>query len=272
MAELSKDFKFKKQFGQNFIFDKNFISSIVSNFNLDENSNVLEIGAGAGVLTEVLAKSFKKVISFEIDKTLTETLLTLQNKYENLKIVFNDILNVDTEEIDNMFDGNFVMIANLPYYITSQIIFKFLFESKKITKMFVMVQKEVGDRFCAKHSTKDYGIPTVLINCFGSCKIVKNVSRTVFTPIPNVDSCIIEIDIDKNKFNIDKKDDFIKFVSSAFRMKRKTLYNNLTSASYNKESVLRALNALNLKEAVRPENLSSEDFVSLYDLLNKDKK
>ena len=123
MAELSKDFKFKKQFGQNFIFDKNFISSIVSSFNLDKNSSVLEIGAGAGVLTEVLANNFKKVISFEIDKTLKETLSNLQSKYENLNFVFNDVLEVATTEIDNMFEDNFVMIANLPYYITSQIIF-----------------------------------------------------------------------------------------------------------------------------------------------------
>ena len=132
-----------------------------------------------------------------------------------------------------------------------------------------MVQKEVGYRFCANHSTKDYGIPTVLINCFGSCKIVKNVSRTVFTPVPNVDSCIIEIDIDRDKYNIIDKQGFIKFVSNSFKMKRKTLYNNLTSASFNKECVLKALNALNLKETVRPENLTAEEFIKLYSLLNK---
>lgn len=268
MAELSKDFKFKKQFGQNFIFDKNFITSIVSSLNLNKETCVLEIGAGAGVLTEVLASSFKKVISFEIDKTLKETLFTLKEKYNNLNFVFDDVLNVKTQEIDDMFEGNFVMIANLPYYITSQIIFKFLFESKKISKLFVMVQKEVGYRFCAEHSTKDYGIPTVLINCFGSCKIVKNVNRTVFTPVPNVDSCIIEIDIERQKFNIKDQEKFIKFVSNCFKMKRKTLYNNLVSAGFSKENVLNSISKLNLIETIRPENLTAKNYVELFKVLN----
>lgn len=269
MAELSKDFKFKKQFGQNFIFDKNFMSSLVNDFKLDSNSLVLEIGAGAGVLTEVLANNFKKVISFEIDKTLTEHLTQIKNNHNNLNFVFNDVLKVETTEIDKMFDNqNYVMIANLPYYITSQIVFKFLFESCFISKMFVMVQKEVGVRFCANHSTKDYGIPTVLINAFGSCKIVKNVSRTVFKPVPNVDSCIIKIEIDKNKYNIKDKQKFIDFVSNSFKMKRKTLYNNLSTSGFNKEKIISSLKELNLQETVRPENLTAEMYVNLFNKLN----
>ncbi len=271
MAELSKDFKFKKQFGQNFIFDKNFINSIVSSLNLDKETCVLEIGAGAGVLTEVLANNFKKVISFEIDKTLKETLNTLKEKYNNLNFIFEDVLNVKTQQIDDMFEQDFVMIANLPYYITSQIIFKFLFESKKISKLFVMVQKEVGYRFCAEHSTKDYGIPTVLINCFGNCKIVKNVSRTVFTPVPNVDSCIIQIEIDRQKFQIKEKESFIKFVSNCFKMKRKTLYNNLLSAGFSKDKILNSISKLNLIETVRPENLTAKNYEDLFEILNNNK-
>lgn len=269
MAELSKDFKFKKQFGQNFIFDKNFMHSLVNDFKLDQNSLVLEIGAGAGVLTEVLANNFKKVISFEIDKTLTEHLTEIQKNHDNLNFVFNDVLKVETSQIDKMFDNqNYVMIANLPYYITSQIIFKFLFESTCISKMFVMVQKEVGVRFCADQSTKDYGIPTVLIDAFGGCKIVKNVSRTVFKPVPNVDSCIIKIEIDKNKYNISNKQRFINFVSNSFKMKRKTLYNNLSCAGFNKEKIIESLKELNLSETVRPENLTSEMYVNLFNKLN----
>lgn len=268
MAELSKDFKFKKQFGQNFILDKNFMNALVRDFNLSSNSNVLEIGAGAGVLTEVLANSFKNVISFEIDKTLTEHLQEIEKQHQNLKFVFKDVLSVKTEEIDDFFDENFYLIANLPYYITSQIIFKFLFESKKLSQMFVMVQKEVGVRFCAKHSTKDYGIPTVLIDSFGSCKIVKNVSRTVFKPVPNVDSCIIKIDVDKSKFNIKDEKKYIEFVSNCFKMKRKTLYNNLSSVGYDKEKIIKTIKELDLIETIRPENLTAEMFVNLFNKLN----
>ncbi len=267
MAELSKDFKFKKQFGQNFIFDKNFMLSLVRDFNLSPETSVLEIGAGAGVLTEVLANSFKKVISFEIDKTLTEHLTSLQNEYDNLQFVFNDVLEVETKKIDDMFDGlDYVMIANLPYYITSQIIFKFLFASN-ISKMFVMVQKEVGKRFCANPSTKDYGIPTVLINSFGSCKIVKNVSRTVFKPVPNVDSCIIKIEIDKNKFEIKDHNKYSNFVANCFKMKRKTLYNNLATVGFEKNKIIEQIKLLNFPETVRPENLTAKDFVYLYNNL-----
>lgn len=268
MAQLQKDFNFKKQFGQNFIFDTNFLNSLVKGFNLPSDTCVLEIGAGAGTLTEVLAKNFKKVISVEIDKTLQPTLLTLKENYKNLDFIFNDVLNVELSEIENNFDGTYVMIANLPYYITSQIIFKFMFSSK-LTEMFVMVQKEVGERFCAKDSTKDYGIPTVLINSFGSAKIVKNVGKKMFTPMPKVDSCIINIKLEKNKYEIKDIQKYSNFVANCFKMKRKTLYNNLSSCGVEKQKIILCLEQLNLNALVRPENLTAEQFVSLYNLLNK---
>ncbi|MBQ3048082.1 MAG: 16S rRNA (adenine(1518)-N(6)/adenine(1519)-N(6))-dimethyltransferase, partial [Clostridia bacterium] len=141
MAQLQKDFSFKKQFGQNFIFDINFLKSLVKGFNLPSNTNVLEIGAGAGTLTEVLAQNFDKVVSVEIDKTLQPTLLSLKQNYNNLDFIFNDILNVELNEIEDKLGLDYCMIANLPYYITSQIVFKFLIDSSKISQMFVMVQK-----------------------------------------------------------------------------------------------------------------------------------
>lgn len=261
------DFHFKKQFGQNFIFDKVLLSSIVNSLNFNNNTNVLEIGAGAGVLTEVLAENFNKVVSFEIDNTLISHLQTLQQNHKNLSFVFNDVLKVETSSIDKMFNGEYSIIANLPYYITSQIIFKFLFESNNIKNIAVMVQKEVAERFCAKISTKAYGIPTVLINSFGCCTIVKNVPRTVFTPVPNVDSCVINISVDKNKFNISNKTEYINFVSNCFKMKRKTLYNNLTSFGYDKNQCINVLNSLNLQQTIRPENLTAEQYVNLFNTL-----
>lgn len=267
MAQLQKDFNFKKQFGQNFIFDTNFLNSLVRGFNLPQNTCVLEIGAGAGTLTEVLAQNFKKVVSVEIDKTLQPTLLPLEQNYKNLNFIFDDVLNVELSKIENQFDDNYVMIANLPYYITSQIIFKFLLESNKISQMFVMVQKEVGERFCAQNSTKDYGIPTVLINSFGSAKIVKNVGKKMFTPMPKVDSCIINIKIDKNKYQIEEIEKYCKFVSNCFKMKRKTLYNNLTSSGFEKNKIIELLEKLNLNALVRPENLTAEQYIEIFNLL-----
>lgn len=263
------DFHFKKQLGQNFIFDKVLLSSIVNSINLNKNSSILEIGAGAGVLTQVLAENFKKVVSFEIDTTLISHLQTIQQNYNNLTFVFYDVLKMETNKIDEMFNEDYNIIANLPYYITSQIIFKFLFESNKIKNIAVMVQKEVGERFCAKPNTKAYGIPTVLINSFGSCNIIKNVPRTVFTPVPNVDSCVININVDKSKFKIDDANDYINFVSSCFKMKRKTLYNNLISFGYKKEQCLQVLNNLNLQATIRPENLTAEQYVNLYKAIKK---
>lgn len=270
MGQFSKDFNFKKQFGQNFIFDKNFLQSLVKSFNLDKNTNVLEIGAGAGTLSEVLAQNFKNVLSVEIDKTLKEHLEGLATQYKNLNFIFDDVLKIKTIFFDEYFkDEQFCLIANLPYYITTQIIFKFLFETKNLSQMFVMVQKEVGERFCANHSTKDYGIPTVLVNTFGSAKIVKSVPRTLFTPIPNVDSCILNIKIERDKFDIDDLKKYSDFISNCFKMKRKTLYNNLSSSGFKKEIVKDAILQLNKQQTARPENLTAKNFFDLYKLLYK---
>ena len=135
--------------------------------------------------------------------------------------------------------------------------------------MFVMVQKEVGERFCAKPHSKDYGASTVLINTFGQCQIIKNVSRKMFTPMPKVDSCIIEIDINKKKYNIDNLQEYKDFINSCFKMKRKTLYNNLSQNFYDKDKIKEIILNLSLNVSVRPEELSTDDFYKLYISLKK---
>ena len=263
-----KDFNFKKQFGQNFIFDKNFLNSLVEGFCLPSDINVLEIGAGMGTLSTTLASNFRNVLSFEIDKTLTEHLQALES--DNLKFVFKDILKQDIQEIEDYFGKeNYYMIANLPYYITSQIIFKFLFETTKLSSMFVMVQREVGERFCALPGGKDYGVPSALLATFSNCKIVKFVPRKMFVPQPNVDSCIIRIDIDRTKYVISDIKKYSDFVSKCFQMKRKTLMNNLTKMGKEKTICINALEELGLNLSVRPEQLSAEQFVKLFDLLSR---
>lgn len=264
-----KDFKFKKEFGQNFIFDKVFLTSLVKSFDIDVDSNILEIGAGMGTLSECLAQNFGKVVSFEIDKTLTEHLGEVEKKYDNLRFVFQDVLKEDICKIDEIFGKeDYYLVANLPYYITSPIIFRFLLETKHLKEMFVMVQKEVGVRFCGEVGSKDYGVPTVVLNTFGETQIVKNVGRKMFTPPPKVDSCIIKIKIDRNKFDIKDPQKFNQFVSKCFMAKRKTLYNNLCLANIEKDKAKETIEKLGLPLTVRPEGLTCENFVKLYNELN----
>lgn len=266
---LDKDFKFKKKFGQNFILDKNFLRSIVNDFDLRENSNVLEIGAGAGTLTEVLAQTYKKVLSVEIDKTLTEHLIELKNNYSNLDFIFDDILKVDIKTIEEYFDNNnYVIIANLPYYITSQIIFKFLYDSTHLDEMYIMVQKEVGSRFCSKSGSKEYGIPSVVISTIGSANIVKNVGRKNFYPVPEVDSCILNIKIDREKRDAVDIKSFSQFVQKCFMMRRKTLMNNLVKQNNDKQKCEYAFAKLKLEQNVRPEQITPEQYVDLYKLIS----
>ena len=264
------NFRFKKEFGQNFIFDKNFIKSMVGKFDIPEQSNIVEIGAGMGALTEVLADKYKKVVSFEIDKTLTEKLEELQSKHSNLTIIFGDILQQKLEDIEELFGGeDYYIVANLPYYITSQIIFKFLFESSKLKAMFTMVQREVGERYCASCGSREYGIPSVILNTFANTEIVCQVSRKMFVPMPNVDSCIIKIELDKNKFDIADQNKFHTFVAACFAMKRKTLANNLKKMSFCDSEISPALQQLSLRSDIRPEDISVQNYVELFNLLYK---
>lgn len=265
---MDKKFNYKKKFGQNFIYDINFLNSLLDSFKLEEDSVIVEIGAGLGTLTSALASRYKQVLSYEIDKDLIEPLNSLKNVYSNLEFVFKDILKENVKDIEARLNNEeFYVIANLPYYITSPIIFKFLLESSFLKKMFVMVQLEVGERFSASPHSKEYGASTVILNSLADCKIVKLVKRNMFTPMPKVDSCVLEITINKEKFNLEESSSFIDFVQNSFKMKRKTLYNNLISAGFNKEVVINTIVSLGLDLKVRPEELEVKDFVKLYNLL-----
>ena len=264
MEEL-KNFTFKKKFGQNFILDNNFLSSLVDSFNLSKDTEVLEIGPGAGTLTMAVAERTKKVCAYEIDTDLKPVLEKRFEGIDNIEVIFRDILDVSLCEVEKNFKGRYSLVANIPYYITSPIIFKFL-ESEKIDSMFLMVQLEVGERFAAGVGNSEYGIPSVLVASVGKASVIKKVNRKMFYPIPNVDSCILKIEIDKNKFNIDNFNNFSKFVQNSFSMRRKTLVNNLSQQyKISKETVKEYLKNLDLSETVRPENLTVENYVSLYE-------
>ncbi len=275
MSNLSKlkdiNFQFNKQFGQNFIFDTNLLKAIVSDAQITKDTNVLEIGAGAGTLTQILCQSAKQVVAFEIDNNLKPILSEIDNKNSNLTIIFKDILKQNTQELEKMFNNeSYVIVANLPYYITTPIIFKFLEEANHLTKLIIMVQKEVAERIVANHSTKDYGVLTVSVNSIADTHITRIVKKENFHPQPNIDSAILCINFNKTKFNIKNHNLFKRLIKTAFAMRRKTLANNLKSG-FNLSSIEieKLLNSLQLNLNIRGENLSIEQFVELSNNLNQ---
>lgn len=249
-------FNYKKKYGQNFLTDKNLLAAIVKDADIQKEDFVLEIGAGAGALTQELAAAAKKVVAFEIDKDLEGVLNSLNLK--NVTFRFEDFMKADLKE----FSKPFKVVANLPYYITTPIIFKLLEECDNLLSLTVMVQKEVAERMVADVKG-DYGILSVMLAFYGEAKITRIVKRNMFYPEPNVDSAVVTLKIEK-KYDIDKRL-FSKFVKACFSMRRKTLFNNLSSI-YPKEKLKETFQEDFLKR--RAETLSIDEFVDAFKKLN----
>ena len=214
---------FKKQFGQNFITDKNLLCAIAQDGQISSQDDVLEIGAGWGSLTQILSQNAKKVVSYEIDRELEMHLKSLAPK--NTTFVFGDILKFSLEEIEKPFEGEYKLVANLPYYISSPIILKFL-PSKKLNSLTIMLQKEVAARVVATPGSKDYGLLSVICRFYGQASICRIVSKNLFHPMPKVDSAVVNIKLNHLSNSIDGKK-FYDFLTKVFAMRRKTLKNNL---------------------------------------------
>lgn len=265
------NFKFNKAYGQNFIFDKNFLQSIVDGI-IDKNTTVLEIGPGAGTLTSILCENSKKVIAFEIDKNLKPILEENLAKYNNVEVIFNDIMKVDISEIEEKLKEDYVIVANLPYYITTPIIFKFLENATRLKSLIIMVQLEVAERLCAKPGSKEYGAITPAIDYRGDAKIIKKVNRTMFTPVPNVDSAIVKIDL-KNKYNITNRKIVNDTIKCIFAMRRKTLENNIKSYfNLSSEIVDKIIEECNFPKQLRGEKLTTDEIIKLSSVIEKYKK
>lgn len=261
---LPNEFKFKKKFGQNFLKDTNLLRAIVADAKVQDNDNVLEIGAGAGALTtQICAVVTKgKVVSVEIDYTLREFLLTKFANTANIEFVFGDILRIPTEEIMAKFGGKpFKVVANLPYYISSPIIFYLIESGLPIQSITVMLQKELVDRITAIPGGKDYGALTVILSLYGRVTKTRDVPRQMFTPMPNVDSAILNIEIQPTSLPIIS---IAKVVKACFAMRRKTLVNNLIEGlKLSREEAYRVLTKLNLPLDIRAEKLDKNQFVAL---------
>ena len=263
-------FEFKKKFGQNFISDTNLLKAIVKEGEITSEDQVLEIGPGAGTLTGQIAQIAKKVVAYEIDTTLKDILAETLQEYDNTQVIFGDIMQQNIKSIESNFDKEYCLVANLPYYITTPIIFKFINEATKLKSLYVMVQKEVGERICSDAGTKDYGIVSVIIATIGSARITRVINRNMFMPAPNVDSCMVKVDIDKNKFDIDDFAKYSEFVQKCFAMRRKTLANNLEKClGLARSRCYECLENLGLAQDVRAERLTPAQFVQLYNIINR---
>ena len=260
-------FSFKKQFGQNFISDTNLLESIVSLAGVDQDATVLEIGCGAGTLTRALAAKAGRVIAYEIDKKLQPVLAETLAGVDNAEVVFRDFLRQDMAELESKLPP-YTVVANLPYYITTPLVTKFLDEAHKAKALVVMVQDDVARRFCAREGTPDFGAITAAIARRASAEIVKSVPRRMFFPVPNVDSAVVRLTFAEGRIPVRDAATYRATVRAAFLSRRKTLENNLMQAfSLPREEARDILRRAGVPDKARGETLSPHALAALADLL-----
>ncbi len=270
-------FSFKKSLGQNFLIDTNVLNRIVDHAELKENSGVIEIGPGIGALTEQLAKRAKKVVAFEIDQRLLPILNETLEPYPHVKVIHSDILKANVNHvIEEEFEGftDLMVVANLPYYVTTPIIMKLLEDQLPLRGIVVMLQKEVADRIAASPGTKEYGSLSIAIQYYTKAETVMTVPRTVFVPQPNVDSAIIRLTKrEKPAAEVKNETFFFEVVRASFAQRRKTILNNLTNnlprGKELKEQIEQALLQADIQPQRRGETLSIQEFARLSDKLNE---
>ncbi len=266
---IDNGFRFNHNLGQNFITDKNLLDKIVELSGVDENDVVVEIGTGAGTLTRAIAEKAKKVYSFEVDRALKPVLDETLSGLDNVEVIFKDVLKMKDKELIEIVGEKFKVVANIPYYITTALVMRFLEEDVHPSAITVMVQKEVADRFVAKPATEDYGAITMAISLYGDAKIVGQVDKNMFYPVPKVDSSIVRIDVYDKYAGVDKKK-VNKTIKCAFMMRRKTLLNNLTAVyPVQKDETAKILESLNIDLKARGETLTLDQIIEISDLLSK---
>ncbi|MGB4184396.1 MAG: 16S rRNA (adenine(1518)-N(6)/adenine(1519)-N(6))-dimethyltransferase RsmA [Caldicoprobacterales bacterium] len=269
------NFRFSKSLGQNFLIDGNIVKKIMEGAEITKEDRVLEIGPGIGTLTQELVSTAAKVVAVEIDKSLLPVLEETLGQPPNLRIVHGDILKIDIRGLINeFFEGKeFKVVANLPYYITTPIIMRFLEEDLPFTALTVMIQKEVAQRMAAKPGQKEYGSLSVAIQYYTKPRIVCKVPSNVFMPKPKVDSIVIALDrLEEPPVDVFDRDLFFKVVRAAFAKRRKTILNNLTSGEleeWSREDILRVLESVGIDPQRRGETLSIQEFALIANSLHQ---
>ncbi len=251
------DIKAKKSLGQNFLKDEIILKNIANSLNPTKNDLIIEIGPGKGALTKYLAKKESFLICYELDTRFKELL----TKYESnkTKIIYQDFLKSNLDSISLSYESIYI-IANIPYYITTPII-KHVINLPKLKAMSLLVQKEVAERLTAKPNTKDYGSLTVYLNYFFKIEYLFSVPKTAFSPAPKVDSALIKFTRLNKNLAVKNEQILFKLIEDSFKLKRKTLKNNLKNYNWNK--IKEILEKHNLKENIRAEQIPLTLFVEL---------
>lgn len=253
------DIKAKKSLGQNFLKDESILNKISESVTTDEQDLIIEIGPGKGALTKHLIKKNSYLVCYEIDTRMKEILQSLED--EKTKIIYKDILESNIlEDIKDINYNNIYIIANIPYYITTPIIKKVM-NLPKLESMSLLVQKEVGERLSSKPGNKSYGSLTVYLNYYFNIEYLFTVKNSCFEPMPKVDSAVINFKRKKNRPQVKNEEILFKLIEDSFRLKRKTLKNNLKE--YNWSKILEILQKYNLSENIRAEEISLETFIDM---------
>ncbi|HYA13395.1 MAG TPA: 16S rRNA (adenine(1518)-N(6)/adenine(1519)-N(6))-dimethyltransferase RsmA [Syntrophales bacterium] len=263
-----------KRLGQSFLEDKNVINKILKISDLREDDTIIEIGAGIGIMTEMIAQVARKVIALEVDPRMVGILKERLAGYHHVDIVQTDVLeyNFCSASFESPSKKTKV-IGNIPYNISSQILFHLLTHRSHISSMILMFQKELADRLVASPGTKEYGIPTVLVSMYTECSREMVIPRSCFYPKPEVISAVMKIII-RDKPLLDLKDDdfFFKIVKIAFSKRRKTLLNNIRSSQlleYSESDVVTALKKTCISGMRRGETLTAEELGKLSNALHQ---
>ena len=260
-------FKFSKALGQNFLINPTVCPRMAEACGADENTGVIEVGPGFGVLTAELAKRAKKVVSIELDERLLPVLDETLAEYDNVEIVNSDVLKVDLHKlIEEKFAGMKVAVcANLPYYITSPVIMHLLESKLPVENITVMVQKEAAQRLCAPVGSRDAGAVTVAVDYYADAQKMFDVSAGSFMPAPKVDSSVIRLNVRKQP-PIELCDEklFFRMVKAVFAQRRKTAANSISAGmSLPKDIVYQAIESAGYSENVRAESFTLDELAAL---------
>lgn len=254
----------KKNYGQNFLVEPGIVSKIAHYAVVSDHTVVIEIGPGIGALTQMLSSVAKRVIAFEIDERLPEVLAYSLEGCDNVEIVLKDFMEVDLKELIAQYPHDDVVIAaNLPYYITTPILFKIFESDADIKRITVMMQKEVADRFAAGVNSKDYNALSVITQYRTHVKQVVKVPRNVFNPKPNVDSSVLQFEFKRKDTSVNEKL-FFAMVKACFKQRRKTILNNFGDWIKDKEKARKYLNDVSIECSRRAESCTLEEFLKLY--------
>lgn len=270
---LSKHgFTFSKALGQNFLINPDVCPQMAESLSADENTGVLEVGPGIGVLTKELCRVAGKVVSVELDKRLFPVLDETLAEFDNLEIINADVMKIDLNKlIEEKFSGcsSVKVCANLPYYITSPVIMTLLESKLPVDEIVVMVQKEAGERLCAEVGSRMAGAVTVAVNYYADSEILFDVNRDSFMPSPKVDSVVIRLAVRKNsKFEVSNEKKFFSLVKCAFSQRRKTALNSISNTmGVPKDKISAVFTELGLDTNIRAEKLTMNDFINIADRL-----